>query len=187
MIKGMKMTVPPPALKGGKHEAEILAECHNPTLMVVKWIASLIEQQRQAQRVSNEQVAAMMGKLDDVIDAYHGSLAQTLAPSPATLNSFCNVSVTLWVYTFAPVVAMNELNTNEGVRMMSGLLHTLVYTFGSAFFFFGLYEAGTLMEAPVKAVSTLVPLDDLKASLSDDLTTLVDDPEENVPVFLPAQ
>jgi predicted membrane chloride channel (bestrophin family) len=57
----------------------------------------------------------------------------------------------------------------------------------SAFFFFGLYEAGTLMEAPVKAVSTLVPLDDLKASLSDDLTTLVDDPEENVPVFLPAQ
>ena len=39
----------------------------------------------------------------------------------------------------------------------------------SALFFFGLYEAGTLMENPVKAVSVLVPLDDLKYTLSEDL------------------
>jgi len=184
MLKGLKMTSPPPSLKGGKNEAEILADHKNPTLMVCKKIATLIEQQRAAGRIGNEQVAAMVAKLDDVVDAYHGSLAQTLAPSPATLNAFSKFFVMLWVYTFAPVIALSELSENESVSMSSGLLLTLLYTLGSALFFFGLYEAGTLMEAPVKAVSQVVPLDDLKYTLSEDLATLVDDPEDSVPIFL---
>ena len=115
----------------------------------------------------------MMGKLDDVIDAYHGSLAQTLAPSPATLNTFCKFFVTIWVrlptpsslessaspaasteshaarmlsyrirrhaaflphqvYTFAPVIALNELMDNNPdplkAGISAGLLLTLLYT-----------------------------------------------------------
>ena len=75
MLKGLRMTVPPAALKGGKNEAEALEESNNPTVMVVKLIASLIEQQRQAHRISNEQVSAMMG----------------------TLNAFCKFFVLFWV------------------------------------------------------------------------------------------
>jgi len=95
----------------------------------------------------------------------------------------------LWVYTFAPVIALSEIHDNKAdlsSPVTAGFLLTLLYTLGSALFFFGLYEAGSISDAPVKAVSELVPLDDLKYTLSDDLATLVDDPEDGVPVFLPA-
>jgi len=188
MLKGLKMTIPPASLRpagGSKMEVEILASCSNPTVMVVKWITGLIEQQRQAHRISNEQVAAMMGKVDDLVDAYHGTLSLTLAPSTATLNSFSKFFVVVWVYTASPVLALKELADNSGgVFDAAGFVLALAYTFGCALFFFGLYEAGTIMEKPVAAVTQLLPLDDLKYSLSSDLTDLVDDPEDTVPVFL---
>ena len=68
--------------------------------------------------------------------------------------------------------------------MSMGFFLALGYTFMTALFFFGLYEAGTIMEKPVAAVTQLVPLDDLKYALSADLTDLVDDPEDSVPIFL---
>ncbi|KAL1498756.1 hypothetical protein AB1Y20_014066 [Prymnesium parvum] len=57
MLKGLKMTIPPVSMRveGSKMESEILASCSNPSIMVVKWITLLIEQQRQAQRIGNEQ------------------------------------------------------------------------------------------------------------------------------------
>ena len=53
-----------------------------------------------------------------------------------------------------------------------------------ALFMFGLYEAGNVIEVPFKAVLEMVPLDDLGHALSDDLTNLVDDPDNGVPVFI---
>jgi len=186
MLHGQKMTLPPATLRaaGGKMEVEILASCSNPTVMVVKWITNLIEQQRVAHRISNEQVASMMHKIDDLIDAYHATLSQTLAPSTATLNSFSKFFVYAWVYTAAPVLALKELSDNSGSLGSSGFFLALAYTFFCALFYFGLYEAGTIMEKPTDAVTKLLPLDDLQASLSADLTDLVDDPEDGVPVFL---
>ena len=127
----------------------------------------------------------MMGKVDELVDAYHGSLAATLAPSTATLNSFSKFFVIVWVYTASPVLALKEVSANSGGAFdTAGFVLALAYTFASALFFFGLYEAGTIMEKPVAAVTQLVPLDDLKYALSSDLTDLVDDPEDSVPVFL---
>ena len=86
----------------------------------------------------------------------------------------------------------------------------LLYGFLMALFMFGLYEAGNVIEVPFKAraavvrpfhaasappsparaglccqaVREMVPLDDLGHALSDDLTNLVDDPDNGVPVFL---
>jgi len=132
----------------------------------------------------DSQVAAMMGKVDDLVDAYHSSLSTTLAPSSITLNSFAKFFVVVWVYTASPVLACKELAENPGAGMSMGFFLALGYTFMTALFFFGLYEAGTIMEKPVAAVTQLVPLDDLKYALSADLTDLVDDPEDSVPIFL---
>ena len=59
MVSGMKMYGPPASLQspeGGKLEAGILSAVDNPTVMVCKNIASLLEAQRAAKRISNEQV-----------------------------------------------------------------------------------------------------------------------------------
>ena len=50
-------------------------------------------------------------------------------------------------------------------------------------FVFGLYEAGNVVEAPLKAVMKLIVTEDMGHSLSNDLAALIDD--TSVPVFLP--
>jgi len=186
MLKGLKMASLPKALlpSSGSSEAEVLTSCNNPTVMVIKLIAKLIDQQREAQRISPAQTAAMLGNVDSLLVAYHSSLAQSLAPSTSTLHSFSKFAVMFWVFTAAPVLALEELHELDepGTIRPSGLILSLAYTFFAALFFFGLYEAGTTMEKPVRAVTELTDLDDLKYSLSADLTDLVD--EDTVPYFL---
>jgi len=186
-LNGNKMTVPPGALKGSMSEMETLSAASSPTLVVIKMVATLIDAQRKAARVSNEQVAAMMGKVDDLVSAYHGTLAQQLAPSPASLNSFAYFFVCLWVYTACPIIAINELGNDSPTNTFGGFSLAVAYAFGSALFFFGLFEAGKTVEAPAKAASQLLPLDDLKFALSADLSELIDDPEDEIPVFLVAK
>jgi predicted membrane chloride channel (bestrophin family) len=70
---------------------------------------------------------------------------------------------------------------------MHGAAASQVYAFILSLFMFGLYEAGKVIEAPLQTVLNLVPLDDMSFTLSDDLTNLVDDPDNNVPVFLDRQ
>ena len=58
-LQGMRLAVPPTPLRAGKDaksEDEVLSAVENPTVMVAKMIASLLEQQRAAKRISNEQV-----------------------------------------------------------------------------------------------------------------------------------
>ncbi|KAL1498755.1 hypothetical protein AB1Y20_014065 [Prymnesium parvum] len=130
----------------------------------------------------------MMGKVDELLDAYHGSLELALAPSSGTLESFSKFFVLIWVFTASPVLALKELSeTGSAESSPQGLALALAYTFASALFFFGLYEAGTVMDKPLRAITQLLPLDDLKYALSSDLTDLVDDPEDSVPVFLTAE
>lgn len=171
----------------------------------------------------------MMGKVDDLVSAYHGTLAQQLAPSPASLNSFAYFFVCLWVYTACPIIAINELGNDSPTNTFGGFSLAVAYAFGrcaqrhaaslppsrarvargarhcapptpddptrrtrtrpprSALFFFGLFEAGKTVEAPAKAASQLLPLDDLKFALSADLSELIDDPEDEIPVFLVAK
>jgi predicted membrane chloride channel (bestrophin family) len=184
MLKGEKMTAPPKIMEGKQNEAETLLTTSNPTIMCAKWVSTLLEQQRQANRISDSSTAVMMTKVDDLITAYHLSLAQQLAPGPATLNSFAKLFVLVYVYTACPVIAMKELkDTDTG---LGPLIIALANSFFSALFFLGMYEAGKLMESPIKAVIATLPLDDLKFSLSEDLSDLVDDPDDSVPVFLTA-
>ena len=80
----------------------------------------------------DSQVAAMMGKVDDLVDAYHSSLSTTLAPSSITLNSFAKFFVVVWVYTASPVLACKELAENPGAGMSMGFFLALGYTFMTA-------------------------------------------------------
>mmetsp|Transcript_32765 Transcript_32765/g.104524 ORF Transcript_32765/g.104524 Transcript_32765/m.104524 type:complete len:241 (+) Transcript_32765:57-779(+) len=60
MLKGFKLVTPPASLvplEGGIMEAEVLSVVSCPTAMVCKWITNLFEQQRQAQRITDTQVA----------------------------------------------------------------------------------------------------------------------------------
>jgi len=67
---------------------------------------------------------------------------------------------------------------------MVGTVVTFALTFLTAMFYFGLYEAGKLIESPVACTAELIPLDTLSFALSDDITDLTDDPDQSVPVFL---
>jgi hypothetical protein len=42
-----------------------------------------------------------------------------------------------------------------------------------------------VIEAPLATVVALIPIDEMGHTLSDDLSNLVDDPDDEVPVFLP--
>jgi predicted membrane chloride channel (bestrophin family) len=188
MLKGKKISEVPSsmfALEGGKIEEGVLAAVGNPTVMVVKWIGSLLEKQRQAQRITSEQVAALSSELSKMLEAYHSAAAMQLAPMPASLSGFTYFFVVLWVYTACPAIAIVELKSNGHDLSGAGMLLGLMYSFALSLFFFGLYEAGNIIEAPLKAVVALVPVDSMGFSLSDDLASLVDDPDGAVPVHLP--
>lgn len=185
MLQGMKLAVPPTSLRSadGKQEAEVLANVENPAVMASKLISSLIEQQRAAKRISNECCAVLMEKVSDLIGAYHAALGVQLSPSPTSTTSFTLFFTIAWAYTLGPIVAVVELGENVGLYPNTGLMLTVFYTFLLALFFFGLYEAGKAVEAPLKAVVLTLAVEEMCWSLSDDLASLVDDAD--VPVFLP--
>jgi len=184
MLQGMRLAVPPTSLRNketAKAEDEVLSAVDNPTVMVAKMIGSLLEQQRAAKRISNEQVGVLMGKVAELVDAYHASLAMLLSPSPVALSTYTYFFTAAWAYFTGAALAVIELGDNDPSAF--GLTLTLVYTGFLSLFIFGLYEAGNVVEAPLKAVLALIATEDMSHSLSDDLASLVDD--DSVPVFLP--
>ena len=78
------------------------------------------------------------------------------------------------------MLAVTELSNNT-YYTSAGLILTVGYTAFISLFVFGLYEAGST--DPLKAVTALSALEDITSSLSDDLSSLVDD--DAVPVFIP--
>jgi predicted membrane chloride channel (bestrophin family) len=185
MIKGLKLKTPPKALRatGGDVESEVLSAVSNPTILVCKSIASLVEKQQAAQRIKNEQVSGFVHEISNLIDSYHTTHGLLLSPMPASLNGFTYFFTMVWIYTAAPMIAVEEF-TNNGGFDSAGFFLALAYSFSMSLFMFGLYEAGKIIEAPLQAVLNLVPLDDMSFTLSDDLTNLIDDPDHKVPVFL---
>ena len=166
---------------------QVLGAVSNPTVMVCKYLAALIEQQRQAGRVTNEQATAFVGEIAKVIDTYHASRAQLLAPMSASMGAFTYFFVVVWMYTVCVVIAWNEdtdAATLGGTASMGGVGLPMGLSFGLSLFVFGLYEAGTVVEQPLKEAIDLVPLEASGFELSDDLSNLVDDPDSSVPVFL---
>jgi len=187
MLQGLRLAVPPTSLRAGDAKAsdELLTAVDNPTVMVTKMIMALLEQQRAAKRISNEQVGVLMGKVDELIGAYHSSLSLLLSPAPVSLTSFTYFFTAAWAYYTGAALAVIELGGNGEVGEFQafGLGLTLVYTAFLSLFIFGLYEAGNVVEAPLKAVMALMVTEDMSSSLSDDLASLIDD--DSVPVFLP--
>ena len=185
MLQGLRLAVPPTSLRATESsslEGELLSAVDNPTVMVTKMISSILEQQRAAKRISNEQVSVLMGKVGDMIDAYHGSLALLLSPAPISLTAFTYFFTAAWVYFSAAALAVIELGDNGEFKTV-GLGLTVTYTAFLSLFIFGLYEAGNVVENPLKALMALLATDDMSHSLSHDLASLIDD--ESVPVFLP--
>ena len=91
MVQGKKLALAPSALRpksGGSAESQALSSCKSPTLLVSQMLAKLVEEQRRAGRISNEQTAVMMGKISDLIDAYSSTLTLVLSPTPSSLSSF---------------------------------------------------------------------------------------------------
>ena len=218
-LQGMRLAVPPTPLRAGKDaksEDEVLSAVENPTVMVAKMIASLLEQQRAAKRISNEQVrqharqqhithilqthtlwlscplthtsltsrqvGVLMGIVNELIDAYHSSLALLLSPGPVSMSAFTYFFTAAWAYYTGAALAVIELGDSVEFETF-GLGLTLVYTAFLSLFIFGLYEAGNIVEAPIKATMALLVTEDISHTLSDDLASLIDD--DTVPVFLP--
>lgn len=187
MLKGLKMEETPEALRpieGAALESKVLSSVGSPTLMICKWIANIFDQQILASRVSAEQISAVQTEISCIMDVYHKTRAMQLAPMPASLSSFTYFFVCLWVYTACPIMAVAVLHDSTMKYNTFGMIVTASMSFLSTVFFFGLYEAGKLMEAPVKATADLIPLETLSFALSDDITNLTDDPDQAVPVFL---
>jgi hypothetical protein len=185
MLEGKKLAVPPPSLQrpdGSMHEMEILSAVDNPTVMICKMIASLLEQQRAAKRISNEQISVFMGKISDLIDAYHQSLGHALAPTTSTFASFTYTMTLIFVYSLGPIIAINELEANFVEFHGLGLGLTIFYTLVISLFYCGLFEAGKSVDAPLAGLTATLAIEEMFYVLSDDLSSLVDD--DSVPVFL---
>ena len=61
----------------------------------------------------------------------------------------------------SPPVADNQVSAN-----MVGTVLAFALSFITTMFYFGLYEAGKLMESPVQTTAELIPLDTLSFALS---------------------
>ncbi|EOD23248.1 hypothetical protein EMIHUDRAFT_444211 [Emiliania huxleyi CCMP1516] len=187
MLKGLKLVTPPASLiplEGGVMEAEVLSVVSCPTAMVCKWITSLLEEQRQAARITDQQVSVMTTELIKLMKVYQDTHGLQFTPMPAMLNGFSYFFVVVWVYSMAPVIAMMEMHDNGDLNN-EGFGLGLAFSFFLALFYFGLYEAGKIIEQPLAGVVDLLPIDEMGHTLSDDLSNLVDDPNDEVPVFLP--
>jgi hypothetical protein len=183
MLQGMRLAVPPTPLRAGeaaKTKDEVLTSTDNPTVMVAKAILSLLEQQRVAKRISNEQVSLLMSKVAELLDTYHASLALLLSPAPVSLTSFAYFFTAGWSYYTGAALAVLELSNGDASAFGLGL--TLVYTGFLSLFMYGLFEAGNVLEVPLEAVMALIVAEDMSASLSSDLAALVDD--SAVPVLV---
>ena len=172
MLQGLRLAVPPASLTGAQGEA--LASAPNPTVLVAKMVASLFEQQRAAKRISSEQTALMMGKVGELVEAYHASLAMLLSPAPVSLTAFTYFFTAVWTYVSAAAIAEMQLAAS-GLYPTFGFGLTLVYSGFLSLFVFGLYEAGNVVEAPLKSVMALIVTEDMSTALADDLTSLVED------------
>ena len=77
MLKGLKLVTPPASLiplEGGVMEAEVLSVVSCPTAMVCKWITSLLEEQRQAARITDQQVSVMTTELIKLMKARYSEM-----------------------------------------------------------------------------------------------------------------
>ena len=186
MLQGMRLAVPPSTLRtvSGNAEDELLATCPNPTVMVARLISALFEQQRAAKRITSEQVGVLMGKTGELIEAYHSSLSMLLSPSPISLTAFVYFFTAAWVYFSAAALAVIELGDSKAFHGF-GLWMTVCYSGFLSLFMFGLYEAGNVVEAPLKALMSLLASDAMAQTLSEDLSCLVDD--ETVPIMFPKE
>lgn len=189
MLMDVTVVEAPPALRAKKSgiEAQLLSSVKNPTIIVVKMISKLLVKQLSADRISATTVALLDGELTKLIETYHSAQSMQLAPPSVALEGFTKFFTVAWVYTVCPLVALTEVASNQpGSEGTAGLVLTICYSFVISLFFFGLFEAGKLVEKPIKAIMAVTDLDDMTATLSDDLANLVDDPDGDVPVFLPA-
>ena len=191
MLKGLKLIKPPASLvplDGSKDEATVLAVVSCPTAMVCKWMSNLLEKQRAASRITDGQLSTFTTELLKLMDIYQTTNGLQLTPMPSVLNGFTYAFLIAWVYSVTPVVAVFELHDNGHSSFNSiGFGMALGFTFFITLFFFGLFEAGKAVEAPLKQVVKLLPLDDLAHTLSDDLSNLVEDRDDEIPVFLSSE
>lgn len=192
MLMDVKVVKPPSALKkksGGTAEQQIFGSTPNPTLMVVKFMAKLLQQQLAAGRIAAAEVPLFWGSFTNMVEVYHETQSLALSAPSVALEGFCKFFTFLWVYTVCPVLAitMQSDNTATDAKFeMGGFLPTIIGSFLVGLFFFGLLEAGKLVEKPVKAMVAISDLEALTVSLSEDLANLIDDPDGEVPVFLPS-
>ena len=104
------------------------------------------------------------------------SCALLLGGSSERIGMMLSVVVAFMIACFAATLG--------GTASMGGVGLPMGLSFGLSLFVFGLYEAGTVVEQPLKEAIDLVPLEASGFELSDDLSNLVDDPDSSVPVFL---
>jgi len=189
MLMEVKVVKPPPALKkkaGGSAEAQIFAS-KNPTLMVVKFMAKLLQSQLAAGRIAAAEVPLFWSSFTKMVEIYHETQSLALSAPSVALQGFCYFFTFVWVYTLCPVLAITMQSENPGATFPAGgFLPTLFGSFFVGLFFFGLLEAGKLVEKPIKAMVAVSDLEGLTVALSEDLTSLIDDPDGEVPVFLPS-
>lgn len=85
------------------------------------------------------------GELIKLMTCYQATNGLQFTPMPAMLNGFTYFFVVAWVYTITPVVAVMEMHEN-GKLNNEGFGLSLAFTFFLALFYFGLFEAGKVIQ-----------------------------------------
>jgi hypothetical protein len=191
MLMDVKVLKPPTALKkkaGGTLEMQVLSTVKNPTLMVVKYMSKLVQQQLSAGRIAAPNVPLFWSSFGKLVEVYHQTQSLQLSAPSVALEGFCKFFTFVWVYTMCPILAVSmEVDNVDGdaASAVGGFIPTIIGCFVLGLFFFGLLDAGKLVEKPVTAMVAVSDIEASTVNLSEDLANLIDDPDGEVPVFLP--
>lgn len=136
----------------------------NGTMMAIKYIATLLQKQRVAGRVSGEMAAQISGELSQMSLAYHNAMRVRFTPFPFPIKQLSKLIMVIWCYTVPIAIASNTHEVFFWAPLSSFCL---------VLFFFGASQIGSELENPFGHDSGDLDMEGFAAQLAKDVAQLM--------------
>ncbi|MEP0856480.1 bestrophin family ion channel [Trichocoleus sp. DQ-U1] len=152
-----------------------LKSVKNPPLKIAFWIGDYLQQQHERNSLNNNQLAAMNGLLDQMVEALTG--CERILKTPIPLAYAIYLKRLLLIYGFA--LPFQLVDTSG---WWTGLVVGII-----SFILFGIEEIGNEIENPFGRDPNDLPLDDICTTIIENLEDLTKIPEQSLGEILAPQ
>jgi putative membrane protein len=152
-----------------------LKSVKNPPLKIALWIGDYLQQQHDRNCLNNNQLAAMNGLLDQMVEALTG--CERILKTPIPLAYAIYLKRLLLIYGFA--LPFQIVDTSG---WWTGLVVGII-----SFILFGIEEIGNEIENPFGRDPNDLPLDEICITIIDNLEDLTKVKEQNLGEILASQ